>query len=123
VGAQRHLTVAERVTLNAAGTAQAQFSPASEDWLILVTTVSTVQAAATDSEPTVYTYRSGVSPSNLIDSTYSGFSATSDTRVMLAAGETLIVVWTDGEPGAAGTVRLEGVTYPPGGAIAAYGGG
>jgi hypothetical protein len=119
----RHLSAADSVTLDATGAGQVQLTPGSEDWLILSTRVTCVMPLTTSPEPAVVTYRSTVSPSNQLDATPSGSSDTSDTRILLTAGETLIVTWTGGPPGQVATARVAGVATPPGQAIALYGGG
>jgi hypothetical protein len=110
------------VDLDAAGEGSITLAPSGEDWLITSTRVSTSNAPG-DAEAIVTTYRNGVSPSNEIDATYSGFGDTSDTRIFLGSGETLVVGWSGGQPGARGTVRCQGVAYPAGQGPVAFSGG
>jgi len=109
--------------LNAAGTVQLELSPSGEDWLIRTTRITCVQPLPTSPEPELITYRSSVSPANQIDSSSSGFSATSGQRILLTAGESLIAVWTGGPADALATLIVEGISYPSGQGIAAYAGG
>lgn len=74
--------------------------------VVLLTTQST---STTDVELRVY--RNVESPGSMIDSTYSGRSATSPCEVWLKSGETLVAVWTKGDIGAVHTLRIEGTNY------------
>lgn len=122
--AQRRLTQGAGARLSAAGAGQIELTPSGEDWLIVLTRVNTTDPTNTYvNEPTVTTYRSIVSSSNEIDNTYSGFSATSDTRILIQAGESLIAVWAGGPALAFATLRVEGVCAPAGQGVALYGGG
>lgn len=122
--AQGHLSQGGGVRLSTAGGGQVALTPSGEDWLIVLTRVNTTDPTGTFvDEPTVVTYRSAVSDANQIDSTYSGFSATSDTRVLIQSGESLIAEWEGGPSLGYATLRVEGLTAPAGQGIALYGGG
>ncbi len=72
----------------------------------LITTQST---STTDVE--LRLYRNLESPGSMIDSTYSGRSATSPCEVWLRSGEKIVAVWEKGDVGAIHTLRVEGTNY------------
>lgn len=89
--------------------AEASIGPAryGDIWkVVLVTTQST---STTDVE--LRLYRNVESPGSMIDSTYSGRSATSPCEVWLKSGEKIVAVWTKGDIGATHSLRVEGTNY------------
>lgn len=117
----KHLGLGATDEVNAAGEAEVTFTPASEDWIITRTRISCT--GSSPPQPTCTTYRSGVSAANQLDSTFSGFAATSYDRIYVGAGETYIARWEDAPVGATATMRIEGIAYPAGQGIAAYAAG
>jgi len=107
--------------LNAAGGVELSVSPSGEDWIIRTTRVTCVQPLPTSPEPAVVLYRNGVSPSNELEDTGSGFKDTSGIRRLFVSGETCQAVWTGGPAGALATLIVEGIAYPSGQGIDAYG--
>src|SRR3546814_3696782 len=75
-------------------------------FLSLFTTQST---SKTDVE--LRLYRNVESPGSMIDSTYSGRSATSPCEVWLRSGEQIVAVWDKGDIGATHSLRVEGTNY------------
>lgn len=53
-------------------------------------------------------YRNSDLPGNVIDSTYQGVQATSETDITLLEGERLIAIWTGGSPGTIATLNITG---------------
>lgn len=75
-----------------------------ETWHI--TLMTTQSNSTTDVELRVY--RNVESPGSMVDSTYSGRSATSPCDLKLRVGESLVAVWSKGDIGAIHTLRVEG---------------
>lgn len=120
--AGKHLRQATSGRINTDGVVELALTPSSEDWLITVTRISCTQTAVTDPTPTCTTYRDGVAPANAIEGTYSGYSDSSDTRIFLAGGQTIIARWEGGTAGETAVLCVEGVAYSAGSGIAAYAG-
>lgn len=53
-------------------------------------------------------YRNAILPGNIIDSTYQGAQATSETDILLLEGERLIAEWTGGTAGQNATLVITG---------------
>lgn len=53
-------------------------------------------------------YRNFASDSSIIDSTYQGAEATSETDFLLLEGEQLVCVWTNGTPNTFATINVSG---------------
>lgn len=74
-----------------------------------VSLMTSQSTSTTDVELRVY--RNVESPGSMLDSTYSGRSATSPCEIWLKAGEQLVAVWTKGDIGATHSLRIEGTNY------------
>lgn len=100
-----------QVKLDATGQGQCSVGPAGVDWVIRTTTVSTSTAVK---KAQANTYKGGVSQANLVDGTNSGNGDTSDTVILLQAGEQLFCQWTGGDAGAMAFLRITGLAWPAG---------
>lgn len=100
--------LSQNVVLNGSGYGIVQIQATRGDWVILYTTVT---VSSQTLQPQVFVYRGLISPSNVVDSTYSGASDSSDTRILLRQGQVLIVEWQNGDPGAVATVTFSIVQY------------
>lgn len=96
-----------RATFDADGVATARLAgpPPYQRWAITNVAVSTNSSART----TASVYRNDVSPTSLVDSTpnRSGNSNSSDSRYDLSPGDSLIIQWVGGTPGAVATAAIE----------------
>lgn len=99
------------VTLDANGAGQVAIFPPGVDWVVTLSTVSTSTAIKV---PTARVYRNVVAQANFLEGSYTGSNDSSDTRIVLQAGESLICVWADGDAGALATYRLSGWQYASG---------
>jgi hypothetical protein len=100
-----------QVVLDASGGGQASIFPPGMDWVINLSTVSTSTAVKV---PTANVYRNFIAQANFVEGSYTGSNDSSDTRIVLHAGEALICVWTGGDPGATAAFRVSGFQYPSG---------
>lgn len=73
-------------------------------WNVTRLVVSTTSTAETQ----LRVYRGSEQASRLVDSTYTANQNTSETDVTLGTLETLLFVWTGGDPGAIATAVIEG---------------
>jgi hypothetical protein len=104
--------LANNATLDATGAGQVQlFAPGSGD---LVVTLQTLFTSTATKVPTANIYRNFISTSNFLEGSYTGSNDSSDTRIVLRAGESLICVWSGGDVGAVATYSIRGVQYPSG---------
>jgi hypothetical protein len=104
--------LANSAALDAAGAGLVQlFPPGAGD---LVVTLQTVSTSTATKVPTANVYRNAVTQANFVEGSYTGSNDSSNTRVVLHAGESLICVWAGGDAGARATYRISGVQYPPG---------
>ncbi len=74
-----------------------------------VSLMTSQSTSTTDVELRVY--RNMESPGTMLDSTYSGRSATSPCEIWLRSGEQIVAVWTKGDIGATHSLRVEGTNY------------
>ena len=110
--AGRSYPLAQSVFLDGSGGGQVQhFAPGGGT---LVVTGQSVSTSTATKVPTTKVYRNFVAQANYIEGSYTGSNDSSDTRIPLQAGESLICVWAGGDPGASATYRLTAVLYPPG---------
>lgn len=73
--------------------------------------VKRVVVSSTSSEtkqPRFFLYKNHETPSTLLDSTYSGNGATTETDIEIRPGERLLGVWVGGTPGAYATMIVNG---------------
>jgi carotenoid cleavage dioxygenase-like enzyme len=75
-------------------------------------TVKTVQVN-TDSLQTYgsskfYLYLNSITPGGIRDSTYQGDGSTSETEIIMRAGDRLVGIWTGGDPGSNATLTIRG---------------
>ena len=104
--------LADRTTLDGAGAGQvAVYAPGGGD---LVVTLQTVATSTATKVPTALIYRNAVTAVNQIEGSYTGSNDSSDTRIVLHPGESLICALTGVDAGAFATYRISGVLYPPG---------
>lgn len=99
--------LAGSATFGADGVATVRFDtvPPFQLWRLYRLSVSATSTNRTAAQ----VYRSSATPANLLDSApYSGNDDTTDTVFDLRAGESLIVQWTGGTPGAVATVTATG---------------
>ncbi len=89
--------------------AETSIGPARYGDIWKVTLFTTQSTSTTDVE--LRLYRNVESAGSMIDSTYSGRSATSPCEVWLRSGERVVAVWTKGDIGATHTLRVEGTNY------------
>lgn len=94
-------------TADANGRAEATLQPlrAFERWRVRR---MTVQSTSSTLVPTCKVYRGAVSPSRLIDGTYTGTLDHTDTDIAMQNGERLIAVWEGADVGAVCTLSIEG---------------
>lgn len=103
----RPLFAQQMVTLDASGNGTAILRPSGENWSVSALTVNTSTRTI---EASVRVYKNYVGDGYLVDSTISGSSGdTSDTVHQLNDGDSLIVVWSGGDPGANGFAIARGV--------------
>jgi hypothetical protein len=111
VAAQR-TQLSGSVVLDATGAGQVQlFTPGPSDLVVTLQTLSTTTAVKV---PTGKIYRNAVTDANFLEGSYTASNDSSDTRIVLYASESLICLWTGGDPGATATYRISGVLYSPG---------
>jgi hypothetical protein len=100
-------------TLDSLGNGQIRMSPggARERWLVTLVNVTCTQLT-TINVPTMKMYRSSPVPQYQIGGT---FTATLDTdstdQFLFNMNEDLYFVFTGGDPGAIGSIRIEGTRY------------
>jgi len=94
-----------QVTLDATGAGQCQINA---DGSALHVTGLSVNTTPAVSKPRVDIYLNQVSEKAWLEGTYSGDRDSSDTVHDLSAGESLIAVWSGGDPGARGTILARG---------------
>lgn len=103
------------VILNAAGAASTQLSPggAREKWTINFVAVNTTTTILNSTNvPTMIMYRSAAVPGNQLGGTFSANMDTDSSDVYaLNMNEPIVFVWSGGDPGAIGTVHIEGTRY------------
>lgn len=90
------------------GVARALLGPlrAFETWQVRRVTVSSTSTVLI---PTARVYRGAVSPSRLIDGTYTGTLDSTDTMDLeLKSGDKLVAEWTGSDVGAVCTLTIEG---------------
>lgn len=102
----RILNLAQSVMLDGAGDGSTAFRANGETWTIDFTSVAcsprTIEARA-------YVYKNYIGDAYLLDNTLTGSTGdTTDTTYLLTDGESLIVVWTGGNPGATATATIRG---------------
>lgn len=96
-----------RATFDANGRATITFPtvPAWHRWTVTRTSVTTTSTALTSCN----TYKGDPAAANILDSApYSGNGDSSDTSIVLEAGEWLSVRWENGTPGATATATIGG---------------
>lgn len=103
--------LADSVKLDATGAGQVPLYATGGD---LVVTLQTLATSTAVKQPTANVYRNAVTTANFIEGSYTGSNDSSNTRIVLHAGESLICVWSGGDVGATATYRISGVLYPPG---------
>lgn len=98
------LQTSASATFDASGRGIAQLSPAvmGSEWHVKRLIVSATSACQFS------VYKNVVSASALTDYTKSGAGDVSETDIHLQALDSLIFVWTNGTPGAIGTVVING---------------
>lgn len=100
------------VTLDADGNGQGQLAPntAREKWTVNFVSVSTTQTIDNSpNNPSMITYRSSPVPGNQLAGTFTALLDTdSQSTYSLNINEGLVFVWSGGDPGAVGTVHIEG---------------
>lgn len=89
--------------LDGAGGGQVQFSPPSG--AVDVASVA-VSVSTSTKQPTADLYRNGTTQACRVDGTYTGAKDTVRGLGMYQPGETLIVVWAGGDPGATATATI-----------------
>ncbi len=101
------LNTSAQVVLDASGNGQVTVGPnrATEYWHVTKMAVLTSTAVKV---PSAYVYTDSVSPSNLLDATYTGSQDSTDLDVPLAPGRRLVIRWTGGDVGALATVSIYG---------------
>lgn len=94
-------------TADANGRAEATLQPlrAFETWKVKRLTV---QSTSSTLVPTCRVYRGAVSPSRLIDGTYTGTLDHTDTDISMHNGERLIAVWEGADVASVCTLSIEG---------------
>lgn len=103
----------QSVTLDANGSGTIRFAPggARERWLITLINVQCTQLSLSV-VPTCLLYRGAPTPAYQIGGTFSGsFDTDSTDQFLMNMNEDLYAVFTNGDVGAVGTVRLEGTRY------------
>lgn len=107
--APARFTAVASVVLDASGDGSATVAPAGLDWLVMHTRVST----STDTLiPGCDIHLNG--ESSAYEGTLTGSGDESDTRHLVAAGESIEARWTGGDAGATATLRVSGVQIEPG---------
>lgn len=99
------------VTLDGSGNGVVRVAPKMADWE--VTRVSISVSSATN-EPTFKMYENGISEGDFLEGTWTGSLNTSETRHPLRNGESLLGVWSGGDPGASATMVVRGTAYRQG---------
>lgn len=92
------------------GTGQVQFQATGTDLEITFITLSLSSQAL---QPQAFVYRNYVGDQYMVDSTYSGAKATSDTTHILTDGERLIISWQGADVGATANVFIRGWQFVP----------
>ncbi len=102
------LETAANATFNALGVASVSVGPgrANLHWKVTRLVTSTTSTAVV--QPQLRVYRNVETPSTLVDSTYSGNSATSETNLDVRVGERLLFVWSGGTTDAIATIVISG---------------
>lgn len=96
--------------LDAAGSATFDFAaPTDSGWHISRVTVT---CSVDDPMPQANVYRGWVSPSTRIGGTYTGAFDSAQADEDFGPGEHLIVVFTNGQPGAEAAVSVGGIVRP-----------
>jgi hypothetical protein len=83
----------------------ALYCPTLETWTVTRTAVSTTTNVL---EATAVTYVGQVSPGSQLSGTYSGSLDSSDEQQQINPGQSLLCVWTGGDPGATATLSIFG---------------
>lgn len=106
------LNTSGSVVLNAngAGTVRLQNNKPFQKWTVNRVAVTTTTNV---SEPSVKVYLDSVSEGNLLDGTYTGSNDSSDINASLLTGQSLVVVWSDGDSGAVATASIYGEMEDP----------
>ena len=111
------LTTNARVTLDANGYGTVRLAPTGEKWEV---THVHVECSSRISESECRWYLGQISPSTIIDGTYSGSTGdTSDTIAYLEDGQAMHFEWKGGDAGAIATVSVSGWKSPPDGGFRA----
>jgi hypothetical protein len=112
---QWKLDLTANVTLDATGAATTQLSPAGarEKWSVNFVAVNTVSPIPNSIKvPTMIMYRSAAVPGNQLGGTFSANMDTDSTDTYnLNMNEPIVFQWTNGDPGSAGKVHIEGIRY------------
>ena len=108
---KRPLNASRSATVLPSGTAEARLGPQvyGETWHITRMVVYTTSQANAEAR----VYLNGILPTNLIAGTYSGEQDFNETVVDLNTFDTLICVWSNGNPGDTATFSLAGTTERP----------
>jgi hypothetical protein len=96
----------QQTVADAAGAGTVAFYPPGMDWVVQLTSVS---ASSNVSEPTTRAYRNGI----FKEGSYSGSNDSSDTRVLLRAGDRYEITWAAADVGATLKATLTGIQYQP----------
>lgn len=103
------------VILDANGGATAQLAPggAREKWTVNFVAVNTTSPLPNSTNvPQLIMYRSAAVPGNQLGGTFAANMDTDSTDVYnLNMNEAIVFVWSGGDPGAAGTVHIEGIRH------------
>lgn len=95
---------------NGSGTVTLSPGGARERWEIHFTSVSATQLTPTK-VPTMVVYRSSPVPGNQLGGTTSAISDANTDPIMLNMNEPIVFVFSGGDPGAVGTIHIEGLRY------------
>jgi hypothetical protein len=104
------LDMSAAVVLNAQGAGVVQLAPdGMTAWLVRQATVATTSGPTDGS--TVQGYRSGVFPHRQIFQSNQGGGDVFDFAARLRPGDTLVAVWSGGNPGDTATLNVTGILH------------
>lgn len=83
---------------------------AKERWVIHFTAVSSTQLT-TNNIPSMVMYRGSAVPGNQLGGTFSALADSDTDEILLNMNEGVVYVFSKGDPGAQGSVHIEGVRY------------
>ena len=103
--------------LDGSGNGSVTLRPSGESWRVNALSVNVDSRVI---EASCYVYKNFVGPNYVVDNTISGSTGdTSDTIHELTDGESLICVWSGGDPGAKATAIARGESTIPDGGFSA----